>query len=257
MLNIENFDLKLDTDYIGRNFVYSEETDSTNLLLLSKGNRFNINGTVAFAEKQIKGKGRKDRIWYSTKDQNLTFSILINEKKFLSDNVNLINLASSLAVSLSIENLYQLKPELKWPNDILINGKKTSGILLEASSKGSKIEKVVIGIGINANQTQFQGNFSIPPTSLKLELNHPVERERLLAEVLNNFEELLEKTISDPGYILKDWKLHCKLIGERISVTEGDDVKYGIFDDLDPRGFLLLRREGKIEKIHLGDISSV
>jgi BirA family transcriptional regulator, biotin operon repressor / biotin---[acetyl-CoA-carboxylase] ligase len=255
MFNIEAFDIKLDTEFIGRNFIYSEEVDSTNSVLFDKENKFNQNGTVFLAEKQAKGRGRKDRVWYSAKDQNLTFSILLNNKKYLGDNYNLINFAASLSVALSIENLYQLRVNLKWPNDVLINGKKTAGILLESSSTGNKIDKIVIGIGINVNQTFFQGHFNIPPTSIKTELNQIVDRENLLAEILNGFEEILEKVKNESKWILDDWRAHCNLIGDRISVAEGGVIKYGIFEDIGDNGYLLLKTDNKIEKIHFGDIS--
>ena len=255
MFNIEAFDIKLDTEFIGRNFIYCEEVDSTNYVLFEKGNRFNQNGTVLLAEKQFKGKGRKDRTWYSAKEQNLTFSILLNNKKYLNEHSQLINFGMSLAVALSIENLFQLRANLKWPNDVLINRKKVAGILLESSSKGNKLEKIVIGVGLNVNQTFFQGNFNVKPTSIKSELNHVVERESLLAEILNNFEEILEKVDSEPEWILNDWRTHCNLIGDKISVTEGDTVKYGIFEDIDDNGYLLLKSDNKIEKIHFGDVS--
>lgn len=255
VFNLESFDIKLNTDFIGRNFIYTEEIDSTNTFLLDKSNKYNTDGTVLLAEKQSKGKGRKDRVWYSAKGQNLTFSILLTDKKLFSQNFNLINFAASLAVALSIENQYQLKTDLKWPNDILINGKKIAGILLESTSMGSKVDRLVIGIGINVNQTQFQGNYSVAPTSLKNELHNAIDRERLLAELLNNFEEILQRIKTEPREILKDWKSRCRLIGEKIAVIEGDNIKYGIFDDLDDQGFLLLKIKGKIEKIHFGDVS--
>ncbi len=255
MFSLENFDIKLNTEYIGRNFIYSEEIDSTNTFLLNKGNKFNTDGTVLLAEKQNKGKGRKDRIWYSAKGQNLTFSILLTNKKSFQKNFNLINFVASLSVAVSIENLYQLKTELKWPNDVLINGKKVAGILLESVSQGNKIERLVVGIGLNVNQQLFQGTFNIPPTSLRLETGENIDRERILAEVLNNFEEIFERMSADPKALLEDWKTRCRLIGEKISIIEGENVKYGIFDDLDSDGFLLLRTKGKIEKIHFGDVS--
>jgi BirA family biotin operon repressor/biotin-[acetyl-CoA-carboxylase] ligase len=255
LFDLEAFDIKLNTEIIGRNFIYSEEIDSTNSFLLNKGNKNNINGTVILAEKQNKGKGRKDRVWYSAKGQNLTFSILITEKSLLKDKYNIINFAASLSVSQAIENLYQLKTELKWPNDILVNGKKIAGILLESSSAGSKIERLVIGIGINVNQALFQGTFNIEPTSVKVEMNQPVERERMLAEILNIFEENLVQVEDQPEEILKDWKIRCRMIGEKISITDGENTKYGIFDDIDNNGFLLLKNKGKFEKIHFGDVS--
>ncbi len=255
MFNLENFDLKLSTDFIGRHFIYSDEVESTNSLLLNKDNKFNTNGTVALAEKQTNGKGRKNRIWYSAKDQNLTFSILLTDKRYFKKLFNLINFGSSLAAALAIENLYQLKTELKWPNDILINGKKTSGILLESFSKGSKIERLVIGFGLNVNQTLFQGSYNYPPTSIKLEANENIDREKLLSEILNIFEDTLFKIENDPNEIMREWKARCRMLGEKISIDDGDKIKYGIFNDLDENGFLLLRMGDKIEKIHFGDVS--
>lgn len=255
MFEIENFDLKLNTDIIGRNFIYCDEIDSTNTYLMDKNNKVNINGSLVLAERQIKGRGRKDRVWYSAKDLNLNFSILLIGKEFLGKNFNLINFASSLAVAQSIENLFQLNTSLKWPNDVLINRKKVSGILLEASSQGNNIERMVVGIGLNVNQTMFQGTFNLPPTSLKIELNENVDRERLLAEILNNFEELLSLVQNNPEALMKEWKSKCRMIGERIEVSDDKGKKYGIFDDLDENGFLLLKIKDKIEKIHYGDVS--
>jgi len=255
LFNIENFDIKLNTEYIGRTFVYAEELSSTNTFLMDKQNGYNESGTVVLAEKQTSGKGRKDRVWYSAPDSNLTFSILLTKDKFLTSNSSLINFAASLSVAFSIENLYQLKTELKWPNDVLLEGKKTSGILIEATSQGNKIERFVIGIGINVNQPSFQGTFNYPPTSIRNELGRNVEREKLLAEILNNFELLLEKIKKNKSDVINDWKSKCKMIGERISIVENDSEKFGIFYDIDEEGFLLLKTKDGIEKIHYGDVS--
>ncbi len=254
MFNIESFDIKLNTDYLGRNFIYADEMSSTNTYLMDKENKQTVHGSVVLAEKQTKGKGRKDRVWYSAPDTNLTFSILLTKDKALFKNSNLINFAAALAVAYSIENLYQLKTELKWPNDVLINGKKTSGILIESTSQGNKIERMVIGIGVNVNQASFQGTFNYPPTSIRIELDRNVEREKLLADILNNFELLLEKLKKNKNNIIEDWKSKCNMIGNRISITENESEKYGIFYDVDSEGFLLLKTKDKIEKIHFGDV---
>ena len=255
MLNIEAFDIKLNTEYIGRTFVYAEELSSTNTFLMDKKNGYNNNGTVVLAEKQTSGKGRKDRVWYSAPETNLTFSILLTKDKFLNNNSSLINFAASLAVAFSIENLYQLKTELKWPNDVLLDGKKTSGILIESTSQGNKIERFVVGIGLNVNQPSFQGTFNYPPTSIRIELGRNVEREKLLAEILNNFELLLEKIKNNKNEVINDWKAKCKMIGEKISIVENDSEKFGIFYDIDQEGFLLLKTKDGIEKVHYGDVS--
>jgi BirA family transcriptional regulator, biotin operon repressor / biotin---[acetyl-CoA-carboxylase] ligase len=252
MFNIEKFDIKLDTEIIGRNFVYCEEIDSTNDFLLGS-DEFNTNGSVILAEEQKAGRGRKDRTWVSIPDQNLTFSILLTEN-IEPENVNHINLATSLSVAQAIENLYQLPCELKWPNDVLVNRRKIAGILLDSSTSGSKITKLVIGIGINVNQPNFIGKFNIPPTSSKKEFKNSAERERLLSELLNIFESSLELLKEDPDKILSDWKSRCKMLGEKIRIEDDGKVKFGIFEDIDENGFLVLKVGDKRETIMSGDV---
>ncbi|MFC2133136.1 biotin--[acetyl-CoA-carboxylase] ligase [Bacteroidota bacterium] len=253
MFNIEKFDIKLDTEFIGRSFIYCEKLDSTNTFL-QESKDFNENGTVVLAELQEKGKGRKDREWTSAADQNLTFSILLKEK-INPKRLNIINLGTSLVVAQTIENLYQLKVNLKWPNDILVDNKKIAGILLETTSIGSKIDKVIVGIGINVNQPNFPGKYLITPTSIRKEFKESVSRERLLSEVLNNFEEILPFCNKEPEKVLNDWKSKCKMIGEKIKIEDDNGTRFGIFEDLDNEGHLLLKIENKTEQVHFGDVS--
>jgi len=255
LFNLEQFDIKLDTDIIGRNFIYCEEIESTNNFLLNS-KEYNTEGTVLFAEYQTKGKGRKDRTWISNNAQNLTFSILLKES-FIYSKPNVLNLASSMAVASSIENLFQLKTNLKWPNDVLVNEKKISGILLESVSTGKKMEKIVLGIGINVNQPSFQGKFNFTPTSIKQEYRKEVEREYLLSEVLNNLEELLFTAKDNPEKIINDWKNKSRFLGEKVKVQDGDNLKYGLFEEVDENGFMLLRTATALETIYCGDVSQL
>lgn len=253
MFNIEEFDIKLDTEFIGRNFIYCDEVDSTNNVLLTNKD-FNKDGTVLLAEYQSHGKGRKNRTWVSNAGQNLTFSILL-KGDFKEGKINLINLGSSLAVAQSLETLYQFDVELKWPNDVLVNKKKIAGILIESTSKGNKINKIVVGIGINVNQPNFPGKYDIQPTSVRKEFKSIVSREKLLSEVLNNFENILYLIKDEPKKILNDWRSRCKMIGEKVKVVSDDKIKVGIFDDIDENGFLILKVGDATEKIHYGDVS--
>ncbi len=253
MFKIEEFDIKLDTEYVGRNFIYCDEVESTNSMLLG-GKDTNQNGTVLLAEYQSKGRGRKEREWISSSGQNLTFSILL-KGEFKDQKINLINLSAAIAVAQSIENLYQLNVDLKWPNDVLVQKKKIAGILLESVSKANKISKLVVGIGINVNQPNFPGQFDIPPTSVRKEFHSLVSREKLLSDVLNNFETLLELSKKSGKKILNDWRNRCKMIGEKIKIVDDEKVKVGIFEDIDENGFLILKVGDKTEKIHYGDVS--
>lgn len=249
---IEEFDIKLDTEEIGRQFVYIQQVDSSNSYLLNN-KELKINGTVVLAEEQTKGRGRMNRDWQSQSRQNLTFSILL--RKVDGKKVNIINLGASLVVAQAIENLFQLNTSLKWPNDVLINNKKAAGILIESTSKANELDRVVVGIGINVNQINFPGKYKIEPTSVRKEFKHKVSREKLLSEVLNLYEELLYKIDESHEEVLEDWKERCSMIGEKIKVEGSKETKFGIFDDIDSEGFLILKTVDKSERIHFGDVS--
>ncbi|MEW5842569.1 MAG: biotin--[acetyl-CoA-carboxylase] ligase [Bacteroidota bacterium] len=253
MFNIEEFDIKLDTEFVGRNFIYSDEVDSTNSVLLTS-KEFTQNGTVILAEHQSKGRGRKNREWLSSPGQNLTFSILL-KRDLKESKINMINLGAAISVAQAIENLYQLNVELKWPNDVLIGKKKIAGILIESTSKGNKISKLVVGIGINVNQPNFPGKFDIPPTSVRKEFHSLVSREKLLSEVLNNFESILDEAKEDYKKILNNWRSRCKMIGEKVKIVDEEKTRFGLFEDIDDDGFLILKQGEKREKIHYGDVS--
>ncbi|KAB2838512.1 MAG: biotin--[acetyl-CoA-carboxylase] ligase, partial [Melioribacteraceae bacterium] len=151
--------------------------------------------------------------------------------------------------------LYQFKVNLKWPNDVLINNRKISGILVESSSKGNKIEKAVIGIAVNVNQSGFAGQYTIQPTSVRKEFKKEVSREKLLSEILNCFEEIFEQSLINPEKVLNDWRSRCKLIGEKIKIEDEGKTIHGVFEDIDKNGYLLLRTPKELSTIHFGDIS--
>lgn len=253
--NFDDFDIKLDTEFIGRNFIYCEEVDSTNAYLKRAEPKQIPNGSLVFAEFQSEGKGRGNHSWLSPKRQNLTFSIFLKEKKLIPKNLILLNFSFSLAILSTFKNYYHLKPTVKWPNDVLINSKKISGILTESVFEGSKIKSVIIGIGINVNQTGFPSNFILQPTSLRSELGKIINRELLLAELLNSMEEMLYRTIDNSSVILNEWRENCDMIGKRITVTKNDEILDGIFTDIDDSGFLILNTHGRTATFHFGDVS--
>ncbi len=250
---IEEMDIKLKTNFIGTNFIFYDEIGSTNEELL-KDTSITQHGTVLFADNQFKGRGRLNREWVSYKDHSITFSILLTEN-INAKTINLVNFAAAVSVAESIENLFQLDVRLKWPNDVLVVTRKVCGILVESVSKGDKIERVVVGIGVNVNQPMFEGHYNVPPTSIRKEFGKIVSRERLLAEILNEFENNLAKVNRNPKSILDNWRSRCKMIGEKVKVNDGNEETFGIFEDIDKNGFLLLRDLKGTKKIFSGDVT--
>ncbi|MBN1637833.1 MAG: biotin--[acetyl-CoA-carboxylase] ligase [Ignavibacteriales bacterium] len=251
LINFEEFDIRMETNYIGKHFYYLDEIDSTNSVLLN--DEHYDNGTVLFAEHQTAGRGRMNRRWVSDHGKNLTFSILLTNNIDII-NVNFFNLCAGLSIVSAIENLFQLQAKLKWPNDVLISNRKVAGLLLESVSTGNIIKKVVIGFGINVNQTQFPSMENLHPTSLRHELKKEISREKILSEILNQYEELLETAIKEPNKIISHWKEKCLYLGEQIKITIKDEQISGKFKDIDDEGFLLLEVGDKTEKIYSGEI---
>ncbi|MBV6513206.1 MAG: biotin--[acetyl-CoA-carboxylase] ligase [Ignavibacteriales bacterium] len=253
LFDFEAFSLRLDTEWLGRKFLYFEEIESTNTFL--KESPQSESGTTVLAEFQTSGRGRQDRIWLSNKGENLLFSVLLKKDVIAPEHLNLLNMGSAVYIGEAIESLYLLKTDLKWPNDVLLNRKKVAGILTETSFSGNKFQHAILGAGINVNQNEFAGKHPVPPTSIKLEAKSPVEREKLFAHVLNSLEELIIEIDSNPQSILKKWKSGCSLIGERIVIKNGPNVYEGIFEDVDLSGALMLNEGGRVFKYNFGEVS--
>lgn len=253
MFNYENFNIKLETKYLSTNFVYVEDLESTNSFLLNNP-EFKEDGTVVLAEYQSKGKGRKERSWVSEKGKNLTFSILLT-KKFELSKIQLLSIYSSLAVSKAMENLFQIDTKFKWPNDILVGGRKICGILLENSFIGTNLEKIVVGIGLNVNQMSFPGEYNIAPTSVQREFRYEASRESLLSEIFNIMEEMLDNFPNNSRQMLAEWSAKCSMIGDKINVVGENFVKHGIFEGIDSNGNMILRTLDGEEILNYGEIS--
>jgi len=258
MFAIEEFDIKLETDFIGRNFIYLDETESTNRFVLNSANNVKQDGSVVLAEFQTAGRGRLDRKWVSSREQNLTFTILVDLKERSIKHPQLLNFVASLVVARSIENLHLIKTNLKWPNDVLVGSKKVAGILCESVSQGSRISKVAVGIGINVNQANFASGYLTEPTSVRMELKQPVSRERLLAEILNNFEYTLARLEEEPNQIVAEWKQFCKMLGDKVTVKAGEEEFTGLFTDVSEEGHIILIDNYDDKKtITFGDVSAI
>ena len=230
------------------NLLYFEELDSTQTYLKQHANQFN-HGTIVCAERQTAGRGRYDRKWVSNPG-GLYFSVLLKSVKtdFLPNLTQLM----ALSVCRTLEEL-GIATTLKWPNDVQVNGQKICGILSEAIFNKESCTTVILGVGINVAQEGLD-KVGQPAISLK-ELGVITDKKTLLQSVLNYFWQgyntLLARGFESirPQYIRR-----FAALGKPVSVRNGTQTISGTAEDISPRGTLLLRSEGQLKEIYIGDV---
>ncbi|MBM6619834.1 biotin--[acetyl-CoA-carboxylase] ligase [Bacillus suaedaesalsae] len=249
--------LGLATKYIGRTIHYEETVESTQKIAHRLSYDNVPEGTIVVADEQLSGRGRLDRTWHSPKFSGVWMSTILRPRIPLGQAPGLTLLAA-VAVAQAIEDMTELEPEIKWPNDILINGKKTVGILTEMQAESDRINAIIIGIGINVNQSveDFPEELREKATSLRIENGSTLNRAELIQAVLMKLEKLYEQFLSNGFYPIKLlWEAYAISIGKRIiaSTLRGTITGYakGITDD----GVLMLEDDhGTVHYIHSADI---
>ena len=201
------------------------------------------------AQEQTKGKGRGDRAWLSQKGENLTFSFLLKDPN-LFEHLGILSLSCSVAVSRTLERFGVANVTIKWPNDVLVNGKKVCGILLE----GSLPSYCVVGIGINVNQTSFDGDYRLPPTSIALEMGRKTDIGAFYGVLREELRSLIFGGLK-PAESLEYYHSHDALSGKKAK-THID----GALEEVDVLGVdeeyrLLVKIEGKATTISSGELS--
>lgn len=187
-----------------------EETQSTNSDLKPLPASVLTNPFVLISDAQTEGRGQFERAWTATAYQNIFCSIALVPKR--KKGIQLIGLVVAVAIAESIQEVYpDLNPEIKWPNDVILNGKKVAGILVETQFIGAELEKMVIGFGVNVNQTEFLDDLVSKATSLEIELNQKTNRELLLAKILVNLNQIFRLWEKADSSVLSS--IHNRLIG--------------------------------------------
>ncbi len=214
-------------------------------------------GTLVIAEKQERGRGRKSRTWDSPFLRGLWFSLILRPD-LPSAKAGLIPYLAGVSVSEAVESMLNIQPDMKWPNDLLINNKKFCGILSEVDFNNGKVNFIVLGIGINVNQlaSEWPKDIVKTATSLRLATEKIIDRAELLAEILLKLEENYEHAKID-GFegILRKWKKRCSKVRKEIVIQQENQRFQGKFVNIDEDGCLLLKYEnGEIKKIFAGDI---
>ena len=237
-----------------RNFAIFDSVSSTNNKARELVRNGEKDGTIIISRIQTEGRGRFDRIWESP-DGGLYISLIL-QPDVLSDKITLLPLLASLAVYDSIDN-YDVSIKIKWPNDVNINGKKISGILLESEANECKKEYLVLGIGINLNSKitdfskELRGNVTSLSNELKTQVNFYEFLELLILSINKYYTLFLEGNFNT---ILEEWKKKSDTIGRKVKIRSHSEEIMGEVFDIDQSGFLLLLTEsGRIKKITSGD----
>lgn len=243
---------------IGRDIRVFEQTTSTNDVIEKLARDGVKEGVVVFAESQTKGRGRLGRKWISPARKGLWFSILLRPDLHPQETTQL-TVASATALRRAIQGETGLKPEIKWPNDILIGGKKAAGILTELSAEPDKIRYVILGIGVDVNQDagELPAELKKAATSLKIEAGETVSRAELAVAILSELDFDYARICGGKfAAVAGEWESNCVTIGKNVTVHIGDRKIRGAAESLDDDGALLLRTEhGHLERITGGDVT--
>ena len=246
------------TKVVGRDIRVFEQTTSTNDVIEKLARDGVKEGVVVFAESQTRGRGRLGRKWTSPAKRGLWFSVLLRPDLRPQETTRL-NVASATALRRAIESQTGLKPEIKWPNDILIQGKKVAGILTELSGELDHVKYVVLGIGVDVNLSQgdFPAELRKLATSLKAELGKPVSRPELAVVILRELDlDYARITSGQFAAVADEWEEHGTTIGQEVTIRTGDRRIRGRAESLGEDGELLLRTEhGHLERIIGGDVT--
>jgi len=243
----------------GRRAYHFFKTDSTNRVAMELGTAGEPEGTVVLAEEQTAGRGRSGRTWHSERGVGLYFTLLLRPK--LSPvQAPLLTMLAGLSVHAAIESQTNLKAELKWPNDVLINGKKVAGILTEMHSETSQVRFVIIGMGINVNQEKFPSELSALATSLRKESGRLHSRLEILVRLLGEFENDYNRFLREgAAYVVGRFQQVSTFAdGRRVRVETGAETYQGTTAGLSAEGLLRVKREdGQITTVIAGDVSEV
>ena len=247
----------LNTKFLGKRVYYFDTIDTTQNFAMKIASKNNENGTVVISKKQTGGRGRMKRKWKSPAG-GIWMSIIIHPK-FDVSYATLVPVATSLALCMAIEKILKIKPELKWPNDVTLKGKKIAGILIDTSIVSNEIESMVLGIGINfkikphelANTIKKTPNFYGVATLVKKNENALPLVQQFLYELENIFRLINSGRIKK---IKNGWTKRSSTIGRNVSIVTGNGRINGKAVKIDNDGALIISKGKNVVKILTGDI---
>lgn len=248
----------LRTKRFGRSIFFLHKISSTNDFGKRLAAHGAIEGTVVIAETQTSGRGRLGRKWFSPIG-GLWFSVILKPSMGVTKAARLVFVAG-LAVAETLNNAYGLRVETRWPNDVLVNGRKVCGILTETNITAEKVNFVVVGVGINANfipEKALPATLRKTSTSLERELGHKVQLELLFRALLENIDDKYDLLVGkNYSSILEGWKKYAGFLGRQVEVSNETRRFSGLALDVDYEGALVLRLDtGETKRVLVGDIS--
>lgn len=248
----------LETKVIGKKIIHYSTIDSTNTKAKELANLGEVDGTIIVSEEQSLGKGRLGRSFIAPKGKGIWMSLIL-KPEIDPLKVSLVTQIAAAAVNIALAQ-FNINTLIKWPNDIILNGKKVCGILTEMNAELTKINYVVLGIGINVNLDieDFTDEISKIATSFKVEYEKKFDRKALMASVLNNFEALYNNFVEndDISKTIKICKENSILLGKEIRVIKRNSEIKAKALDLNEQGLLIVQYEnGTIENLISGEIS--
>jgi BirA family transcriptional regulator, biotin operon repressor / biotin---[acetyl-CoA-carboxylase] ligase len=245
-------------EIIGRDIRVFEETSSTNDVAEKLARDGVKEGVVVFAESQTRGRGRLGRKWISPPRKGLWFSVLLRPD-LRPQAATQLTVVAATALLRALREQTGLVPEIKWPNDILIRGRKVAGVLTELSAELDHVKHLILGIGVDVNLTasEFPADLRKVATSLKIEAGRHIQRSSLAAAILRELDRDYECIRTHRFQEIADeWEQHCATLGRRVSIQIGERILQGHAEALDEDGALLLRTQhGRLERIIGGDVT--
>ena len=256
LVTAEEVESLLETSWAARPVVYEEEQASTNQTAKMLAEQGVSHGTLVVAERQVSGRGRRGRPWHSPKGSGIWMSILLRPQ-IHPMSASMLTLVAAMAVYDAISSRVE-GCAIKWPNDIVLNGKKLVGILTEMSAQMNYIEYLVTGIGINANLREFPEELADKATSLQKEIGHKVNRSALIAECMKKIEENYETFVKtqDLSGMMEAYQEVLVNQDQQVRVLEPGHEYTGIARGINAMGELLVEREdGTITEVYAGEVS--
>ncbi len=252
-LTAQELSWNLRTERIGKRIYAYNTTDSTMDVAHRLAGAGEPEGTVVAAEHQRRGRGRLGRSWVSPKGKGITLSVILRPTLQLAE-APLITLMAAVAAARAIQAATTLKPEIKWPNDLMVRNKKVAGILTELSAELNRVNTVVVGIGVNVNTPRS----ALPThaTSLAEEAGERIDRVELAKGLLRQLDRCYADFLAEgPEAVLKQWRRFAGFLGRRIRVVVEGKTVDGQAVDVDSNGALLVRTDtGFVEAVAAGEV---